>query len=310
MRVHNSIILAWSSSFLVFLSAIAQAEPTFTVSITNPPEGNTLYLDFNTMELSQGDRTFRAAATYSGVDVTNSTSFSWELRLEWVCSGSVYREPENGPLTGTGNPFYVGNNQFVTGGTLHVLVRGTYEGYTAEDSATYQVRVQVPGRETEKNRYSDALGKDIIRAVAWQESTWHNYNSNGEPRKASGTEDSWGIMQVNRPSWETHFNNPNRAPSGYYVVRWNYMAWDWTINIHNGKYIHQTYLYYWMTDEQKGWPETSSDINNPNKEDLATYGYNRGVGNMRSITRGTWNNVATWPYVISVRDHKENKPWE
>jgi len=52
----------------------------------------------------------------------------------------------------------------------------------------------------------------------------------------------WGVMQINKPTWENWFKTSGNSPSGYTVAKWNEMAWNWKTNIANATYIHSTYM--------------------------------------------------------------------
>jgi len=161
--------------------------------------------------------------------------------------------------------------------------------------------------------FSAELGSDIIRAIAWQEwagmptARWNHYDANGQPI-VHGSD--WGVMQINKSSWENWFGNSGNNPSGYTVAKWNVMAWNWKTNVTNGTYIHQTYMHAKQTDTQKTWPDTSDDNSTPNREDLATYGYHYGEGDMRAITSESWSTtVEIDTYTQNVRTYKSTKPW-
>jgi hypothetical protein len=204
--------------------------------------------------------------------------------------------------------------------------------------------------------------RDRIRAIAWREyagssDPTHCYNStNYNPRWNHYWDDrivgadtcqdsltpcenaSWtdtGIMQIIRKyrggspwSWERHFSTPNNAPSGYQRATWDSLAWNWTINIFNGKYIHDNYYSYLINKDtiQNEFPDSCafSDCGffplTKNKEDLRTYAYHSGENAMSKILNDSlWSAIIgdTLPpiredadYVQKVRRYNYEKPWQ
>jgi len=68
-----------------------------------------------------------------------------------------------------------------------------------------------------------------------------------------------------------------------------------------------------MTAAQQIWTATAGANTTPNRQDLASYGYNHGVGAMRNITSASWATdiVQDTTYTQSVRDliHSATPPW-
>lgn len=157
----------------------------------------------------------------------------------------------------------------------------------------------------------EVLSSTAAKAIAWQESHWKQFDTSGQP--LIGSSGDTGMMQVVPASgWENWFSVSGRTPPGYTVCSWSDMKWNWQTNVHNGKYILETYLPAKMTSTQKNWQATSSSSSTPNREDLAIYGYNKGEGKMGEVTAANWvDKVANDPYVQSVRAliHSTTPPW-
>jgi hypothetical protein len=173
--------------------------------------------------------------------------------------------------------------------------------------------------------FIDSLASDIIRAIAWVEyagsndhshcddpynAQWNNYwdtfvGSQGDTCLDTRfpCENRWGldtgIMQLYRTTWETVFDSSGHQgeyPQTFTVCRWDSLAWNWQLNIDNGSWIMTDAMPHKMTRSQKMFPDSCSFADcdsvptQPNKEDLSTYGFHAGEGNMRRlIDEVTWN---------------------
>lgn len=180
------------------------------------------------------------------------------------------------------------------------------------------------------------LGSDIIRAIAWTEGActdtngvhhvpyprYNNYWSDTtkcpcENRTSTAT----GIMQMLRKTWEATFNgNHNNPTGGFDTCSWDSLAWNWKINIYNGKFIYFKDNFYYINNDpvQSKWDslcakceESDSTSKHPNKEDLAAYGYTWGAPEMGKVDTLNWDTkVKNDVYVKRVRGNKHAKPWQ
>jgi len=95
-----------------------------------------------------------------------------------------------------------------------------------------------------------------------------------------------GTMQMLRGTWERVFRGSAfiGEPPGYFACKWDSLAWNWKINVFNGKYVHQKSMFYRINNPkypQNAWdslyfPSSDYTPDIPNKEDLATYGFKEG----------------------------------
>jgi hypothetical protein len=170
--------------------------------------------------------------------------------------------------------------------------------------------------------FLDSLQYDIIKAIAWQEYAGyldpiHCHNPNYNPRynnywddRINGSDTCYdthtpcentagtatGTMQIERTQFYKVFAGLVVVPSGYSRCLWDSLAWNWKINIHNGKYIFSPYNRYYMNGDQKTWDSVCVSCNPsdpvprfPNREDLSSYGYNQGVTAMaKDLDRNNW----------------------
>jgi hypothetical protein len=222
---------------------------------------------------------------------------------------------------------------------------------------TLQTKSILIDRDLPNSAFSDSLKRDRIRAIAWRE--WagsndcsHCCDPSNDPWNHYWDDRIWGIhwcvdtkrpcenrlgpetgiMQIRRfdkiqdtiHTWEKFFSRGGNTPNSYIVTRWDSLAWNWTIDIFNGKYIHDDYNSYKINKDnvQKIFPESCSynDCNifpsSKNKEDLKSYGYKWGEGAMSKIhTDRDWfihisdSSSTEGIYVRDVREYTYEKPW-
>ena len=191
--------------------------------------------------------------------------------------------------------------------------------------------------------FEDTLRTDRIRAVAWQEYAgsddpahcherhaynprWNHYwdtfvSSQGDTcfdtrypcENAIGTDT--GIMQIFRTVWETVFDSSahqGEYPQTFTVCRWDSLAWNWQLNIDNASWIMTDAMPHKMTQSQQLFPDSckfadcDSVPTKPNKEDLSTYGFHAGEGNMRRlIDETTWNTYIFNPPTLLDADYAD-----
>ena len=194
--------------------------------------------------------------------------------------------------------------------------------------------------------FADSLKDTIIYAIAWQEyagsgdpyyhchnpynphynNYWDNRIHNGDTCHDSHTpcenlnSSATGLMQITKRWHESDFDSTIHIPHGYLPCKWDSLAWNWKIDLFNGRYIYFKENFYNInhpaTNPQKNWdslytPPTDYTPDHPNKEDLAVYGYHWGLKSMALISDTLkWNaNVKFDPYVNDVRKYKDTKPW-
>jgi len=140
-----------------------------------------------------------------------------------------------------------------------------------------------------KNEFSIEMGQDLVRAIAWQE--WANSACNASDslrwahycRTSKFTETDYvianpsgdfGVMQINKYTWEKYFNNPQKRAGDY--TGWDWTIRDWRENIRDARHIVYKIMMLGQTEQQKLWPEVE-------REYLAAYGYHRGEGPMKAV---------------------------
>jgi len=224
---------------------------------------------------------------------------------------------------------------------------------TISDTIQRATKVILINSDPPDSLFLDHLEDDIIKAIAWNEYAgsndslnhcneiinnksiynphYNNYwdlfvDSHGdtcydtrypcENRLSTAT----GTMQMLRKTWEKLFNGSyvGGDTTGFLVCSWDSLAWNWAINIFNGRYV-MVDMYHFINDlnnPQRSWdslyfPASDYSPDSTNKEDIAVYGYKWGSKEMRNIkTQDDWDdNVKKDEYVNNVRKFKDTKPW-
>ncbi len=167
---------------------------------------------------------------------------------------------------------------------------------TLNDSTKIPDLLILIDRDPPNALFSDSLGTDRNRAIAWAEAAgtldithchnpynplWNHYwdtrisgadtcsDTHMPCENAIGVDT--GVMQIYRQwkpqsstdtsGWALHFARSNSKPSGYIQVMWDSLAWNWAICIYNGKYIHDVYMPSRFTSAQKLFPDSCSYAN-------------------------------------------------
>jgi len=227
---------------------------------------------------------------------------------------------------------------------------------TSNHKYLYTKRILID-RDPIDSIFLDSLQYDIIRALAWVEKAgtndtrrchehlndgnhynplYNNYwddfiNSQGDTCHDNHLpcENTWsgatGTMQMVRSVWKTAFLDSMRVPRGYVAIcSWDSLAWNWGINIRNGKYIFLRDNYHEIRKHSNiaKWDSVCVNCSTedsipeyPNKEDLSSYIYNQGNKILSTIDENKWDSVMTAEtdgaiYVRNVRGSKHVKPWE
>jgi hypothetical protein len=251
---------------------------------------------------------------------------------------------------------------YAVGGKLTILCKGSLNHLDNIDNRFSVVTDSVPlgtndsiqtkmiliDKDPANTAFLTSLSDNVIKAIAWVEYAGSNdaahhchnpynpqYNSYWEPVITPGDtcidsltpcesriSTATGIMQMLRGTWERAFRRRDYIPQGYYQCIWDSLAWDWRVNIQNGRFIYFTDNFYRINNNpaQRTWDSTCTQCNEadsipskPNKEDLSVYGYKYGFPVMDTVTTKNWKNVMTskaGEYVRDVRGSKYAKPWQ
>ena len=238
-------------------------------------------------------------------------------------------------------------NLYAVGGELTLEAIGALNPVPNINNSFHEVTDSIPdGGDSIKTKvvlidndpvntlFLDSLQYDIIKATAWKEGAGslgypphqaqaklsHYWNDTHTPCE-NGNSTATGIMQMLRTTWDDCFAGlmPDE-PLGYTQCNWDSVAWNWKVNIHNGKYIFFVNNYHHINlpnNPQRNWdslyfPESNYTPDTRNKEDLSAYGYKLGAKEMKKIiTQSDWDNkVKIFGDVVNTRKYKHERPWQ
>jgi hypothetical protein len=241
---------------------------------------------------------------------------------------------------------------YVVGGKLTILGKGLLKEITDGDSIynidnsfwvttdtfntsshdSINTKYILVNTDPPNSRFLDSLQTNVLKATAWKEGAGtlsygghpvqaklnHYWNDTKTPCE-NGNSTATGTMQIMRVWWDSLFAGLKSGPAGFDTCSWDSLAWNWKLNIHNGKYIYTVNNYYYinrLTNPQHLWPSYYFPENDytpdlRNKEDLSSYGYKVGYPGMNAIQDSTdWvNKVMTYDDVVNTRKYKHERPW-
>lgn len=227
--------------------------------------------------------TLRAKATQDGLDITQNVKINWKLRLSYKATHKTYQTVSEA----SGSPAKV---KFQAGGVLRI--RAAVIVNDVEYSA--RIKVNIIGTNPEKSQINKMLDSDLLKAVAWQESTWRQFDDNGQPLipivpKNQKKPSMRGLFQISEWWWAEE-----RTPLS--LKDFNRMAWQWDYNIQTAKLI----LEYYRSQVAKNFPKELPQ----KRQDWALKAYKAGpsVFNTNEDPRKFW-------YVVNVNGFMRSKPW-
>jgi hypothetical protein len=180
------------------------------------------------------------------------------------------------------------------------------------------------------------LGGDIYKAIAFQESRWHQYatkadennpklprDANGNPLNVAGqpltSRFDYGVMQINKAEWDPNSPRNKRKRMGIRKfpgtedqIDWDAVLWSWQYNVDLGKAIY---------DANRADAQAYSQANNLNllEQDLildALSRYKSGKPHFSTVrdeegnVRLNSDNPDGILYAIRVYAHYQTRPWE
>jgi hypothetical protein len=208
---------------------------------------------------------------------------SWKLRLSFKATHKTYQTTKEA----AGNPTEI---KFQTGGILRI--RAAVIVGNVEHSA--RVKVNIVGTNPEKNQINKILNNDLLKAVAWQESTWRQFDPDGQPLKPVVPKEQRvssmrGIFQISEWWWAEE-----RTPLA--LKNFNRMAWQWDYNIQTAKLI----LDHYHNRVAKNFPKELPQ----KRQDWVLKAYKAGP----SVFNSDEDPSKFW-YVVKVNGFMRNKPW-
>jgi hypothetical protein len=167
---------------------------------------------------------FRARIFVDDEDITHKVKVSWQLKLSWQATYKMYQtlvESHENPAKVT----------FRSGGILRVRVAVVVDGV----EYSTRIKTSIIGTNPERKDIEKALeNNDLLKAIAWQESNWRQFNAKGEPLlpgvpKGKRIPAMRGLFQISEYWW----GRDKRITHKEYER----MAWQWDYNIETAKEI-------------------------------------------------------------------------
>jgi hypothetical protein len=258
------------------------ANKSVKISIVSPGPDQIFLL--NTAPVETNPIIFRAVVTQDSAEITGNVKVSWKLRLSWQATHKVYQTK----IEIAGNSAEV---KFASGGILRIRAAVIVDGreYSARS------RGNIIGANPTKDQLNKVLDSDLIKALAWQESTWRQFNNDGKPLmpvvpKGQKKPSMRGLFQISEWWWAEE-----RTPLP--LKDFNRMAWQWDYNLQAAKLILEHYhnrvlMIFPKESAQKQWDWT-----------LKTYKLGPGAFESKEDPGKNW-------YVLKIKDFIKSKPWQ
>jgi len=208
-------------------------------------------------------------------DITHKVDILWKLRLSWEATYKTYQTLQEI----SANP---AKTTFETGGVLRIRASVTIDG--REWSA--RTKVNIIGANPGKEQLMKELDSDLLRAQAFLESSWKQFDDNRFPL-VNPDSSMRGIMQISEHWWGEKSSLP--------LKDFNRISWQWDYNIKTAKLILDDYY----KQARRAFPgESERKI-----QDRMLKAYKLGP-NFKYKT-----DPSRYPYVQKIRDYVKKKPW-
>lgn len=224
-----------------------------------------------------------AAVFIDGIEITKSVGVTWQLRLSWKATYDTYQTK----VGLSGNPIEAG---FQSGGLLRIRAAVNI------DDKEYSIRtkVKIIGTNPDKEAVGKLLSSDILKAVAWQESKWKQFDAHGNPLlpvkpKGERIPGMRGIFQISEWWW----GRDKRISHQDYIR----VAWQYDFNIETGKEI----LDFLHNRAQRKYPQDNTE----KIWDRTFKAYHEGEASFN-----TQEKPEEFWYVKDIRKTLRETPWE
>lgn len=205
-------------------------------------------------------------------------SVNWQLKLSWVGTYKTYQTT----VYLSGNP---AATSFASGGRLRIRISVPIKGKEHFSS----IRATIIGQNPTREQLNRVFPNDLLKAIAWQESSWRQFDARGNPLKNPNSS-MVGLMQISERWWVAP-RSPIKSND------FNKIAWDWSYNIQAAKEILDHY-YKKAADKYPHEPETS-------KWNRTLKAYHAGESTIKTKV-----SADDFWYVKEIRRHLKGKPWK
>lgn len=244
------------------------------IMIVSPEQDQVFKLKTSPIETDQ--ITLQAKVFQDGVDITRRVNVLWKLKVSWETTYKTYQTQKEISM----NP---AKATFKTGGILRI--RASVVVDAREWSA--RTKASIIGTNPSKKQLMKELNSDLLMAQAFLESTWKQFDNNGQPL-VNPDSSMRGLMQVSEHWWGEKSPLP--------LKDFNRISWQWDYNIKTAKLI----LDHYYKQIKRAFPRESEK----KIQDRMLKAYNSGP-NLKYKT-----DPGKYPYVQKIRDYAKKKPWE
>lgn len=259
----------------IFIISIIMSKKVNIVIIS--PKSNEVITLSSSLPIVSTPIILKAQIFIDGIEMI-TMPINWQLKLVWYGSYRTYKSFFNF----TGNSV---STNVQTGGKLYIRAATTIDG--KEYSAT--IKILILGSNPSIKQLINYFPNDILKSIAWLESSWRQFDSKGRPLKNPNSS-MIGLMQISERWWGT-------PQSSIKSNNFSRIAWDWSYNIQAAKEI----LDYYYKLVSIRYPNES----NESKWDRTIKAYNAG-----SSTIKTRNSADNFLYVKKIRSIIKEKPWK
>lgn len=203
---------------------------------------------------------------------------NWRLILSWAGTYKTYQTTVNL----SGNPV---TTYFTSGGGLRIRISVSIKSKEHFTSTKATIIGQNPTRE----QLNHVFPNDLLKAIAWQESNWRQFDAKGNPLKNPDSS-MVGLMQISERWWGAPLS-PIKSND------FNRIAWDWSYNIQAATEI----LDYYHKRVINRYPHETKT----SKWNRTLKAYHAGESTIKTKTSAN----DFW-YVKKIRDHLREKPWK
>ncbi|MEM4188723.1 MAG: transglycosylase SLT domain-containing protein [Candidatus Hadarchaeum sp.] len=244
------------------------------ITIVSPRSGQVFKL--GTAPVETDPIVLQARITEDDLDISQKVEVSWKLKLSWHATYNTYQTK----FEITGIPT---STNLQSCGILRIRASVNVDG---REYST-RTRVNIIGMNPSKEQLIKALDSDLLRAQAFVESTWKQFDMNGQPL-LNPDSSMRGLMQISERWWG------EKSPLS--LKDFNRIAWQWDYNIKTAKlildhYYKQAKNIFPRENEKRLW-------------DRALKAYRTGP-NFKYKT-----DPSKHPYVKKIREYMRSKPWE
>lgn len=240
------------------------------------PKNNEIFSLGTALSIVSSPILLKAQIFKAGIEISTD-SINWHLKQIWAGTYKIYQSVSN----------FSGNSvttEVSTGGKLYIRASAVID----KKEYSTAIKIFLLGSNPSQEQLNQIFPNDILRAIAWLESSWRQFDEKGNPLKNPNSS-MVGLMQISERWWGT----PQSAIKSNDFSK---IAWNWSYNIQAAKEI-LNYYYQLVSSKYPNEPDES-------KWNRTIKAYNAGESTIK--TRSSADNF--W-YVTKIRSILKDKPW-